>query len=130
MACLYSQAYIHSHKRVRAFQASLSPYLEPAALRIDLSRLYLRDFVQTSSSTCTSLSSPLPLAAAAAMVQAAPTSVKRSETVAQGSAANSPGWGSGNVLNIPIAAPINGCGNSVNWIGGLNNAGGNACVGH
>ncbi|KAG0336757.1 hypothetical protein BG000_006203 [Podila horticola] len=70
------------------------------------------------------------LATAASMVQAAPTSVKRSGAVAQGSAANSPGWGSGNVLNIPIAAPINGCGNSVNWIGGLNNAEGNACVGH
>ncbi|KAG0026283.1 hypothetical protein BGZ82_009547 [Podila clonocystis] len=67
---------------------------------------------------------------ATAMVQAAPTSVKRNVAVAQGEAHDSFGWGSGNVLNIPIAAPITGCGNSVNWIGGLNDAEGNACVSH
>ncbi|KAG0089478.1 hypothetical protein BGZ92_004715 [Podila epicladia] len=67
--------------------------------------------------------------AATAMVQAAPID-KRSETVAQGAAHNSPGWGSGNVINVPITAPVNACGNSVSWIGGLNNAEGNACVNH
>ncbi|KAF9334416.1 hypothetical protein BG006_002173 [Podila minutissima] len=66
---------------------------------------------------------------ATAMVQAAPVD-KRSETVAQGEAHNSPGWGSGNVDNVPIIAPVNACGNSVNWIGALNPATGNACVNH
>ncbi|KAG0099287.1 hypothetical protein BGZ93_008326, partial [Podila epicladia] len=65
--------------------------------------------------------------AVAAMVQAAPID-KRSETVAQGAARNSPGWGSGNVVNVPITAPVNACGNSVNWIGLLNPTSGNACA--
>ncbi|KAF9316436.1 hypothetical protein BG003_001961 [Podila horticola] len=64
--------------------------------------------------------------AAAAMVQAAPID-KRSDTVAQGSAANSPGWASGNVINVPVTAPTNVCGTSVSWIGLLNPATGNNC---
>ncbi|KAF9316440.1 hypothetical protein BG003_001965 [Podila horticola] len=62
-----------------------------------------------------------------AMVQAAPVD-KRSETVAQGEAHNSPGWGSGNVVNIPLTAPINACGNTVNWIGVANPTDGNGCA--
>ncbi|KAG0026282.1 hypothetical protein BGZ82_009546 [Podila clonocystis] len=64
--------------------------------------------------------------AAAAMVQAAPVD-KRNEAAAQGEAHNSPGWGSGNVVNVPVTLPVNACGNSVSWIGLLNPAKGNAC---
>ncbi|MFL5994056.1 MAG: chaplin [Streptomyces sp.] len=38
------------------------------------------------------------------------------------------GFLSGNVIQVPIHAAINLCGNSVNLIGALNPAGGNVCV--
>ncbi|MEU0401432.1 chaplin [Streptomyces sp. NPDC006197] len=47
---------------------------------------------------------------------------------ATGVAAGSPGFLSGNVVQIPIHAPINVCGNSVNIIGLLNPAAGNTCI--
>ncbi len=47
---------------------------------------------------------------------------------AQGAAVNSPGVGSGNVIQVPIHVPINACGNSVNVIGLLNPTFGNACI--
>ncbi|MEV0125501.1 chaplin [Streptomyces sp. NPDC050703] len=47
---------------------------------------------------------------------------------ADGVATNSPGVGSGNVLQVPIHIPVNLCGNTVTVIGGLNPAFGNACV--
>ncbi|MEU3609974.1 chaplin [Streptomyces sp. NPDC035033] len=45
-----------------------------------------------------------------------------------GAAVGSPGVLSGNVVQIPIHAPINLCGNSINVIGVLNPAAGNVCV--
>ncbi|KAF9385236.1 hypothetical protein CPC16_008065, partial [Podila verticillata] len=68
---------------------------------------------------------------AIAMIQAAPTPAnKRSDAAAQGQARNSPGLGSGNVLNVPVVVPVNACGNSVFWIGLLNPTSGNACENH
>ncbi|MEU2437913.1 chaplin ChpH [Streptomyces rubradiris] len=47
---------------------------------------------------------------------------------AQGAALNSPGVASGNVVQAPIHVPVNVCGNTIDVIGVLNPAFGNACV--
>ncbi|WP_326591927.1 chaplin [Streptomyces sp. NBC_01294] len=47
---------------------------------------------------------------------------------AQGAAIGSPGFLSGNVLQVPVHIPVNVCGNSVSVIGLLNPAFGNTCV--
>ncbi|MEW2297635.1 chaplin [Streptomyces sp. NPDC006743] len=47
---------------------------------------------------------------------------------AEGVAANSPGVLSGNVIQVPIDLDLNVCGNSINVIGLLNPAAGNACA--
>ncbi|MDF3297586.1 chaplin [Streptomyces tropicalis] len=47
---------------------------------------------------------------------------------AQGTATNSPGVLSGNVIQVPVHVPVNLCGNTVNVIALLNPAYGNACV--
>ncbi|MDO0927638.1 chaplin [Streptomyces sp. TG1A-8] len=47
---------------------------------------------------------------------------------AKGVAVGSPGVLSGNVVQAPVHAPINVCGNSVNIIGLLNPAFGSTCV--
>ncbi|MGW2956506.1 chaplin [Streptomyces eurythermus] len=47
---------------------------------------------------------------------------------AVGVAANSPGLLSGNVIQVPINVQANVCGNSIDIIGLLNPALGNACV--
>ncbi|WSC97010.1 chaplin [Streptomyces sp. NBC_01754] len=47
---------------------------------------------------------------------------------AEAAAVGSPGVLSGNVLQVPIHIPVNVCGNSINVIGLLNPAFGNACV--
>ncbi|WP_037602279.1 chaplin [Streptacidiphilus rugosus] len=49
------------------------------------------------------------------------------DATANGSASNSPGFLSGNVIQIPIHIPVNLCGNSINVIGALNPAFGNHC---
>ncbi|MFF1692367.1 chaplin [Streptomyces sp. NPDC058257] len=46
---------------------------------------------------------------------------------AEGTAQNSPGVLSGNVLQIPVDVPVNVCGNSLDVIGLLNPATGNNC---
>ncbi|MCX5436429.1 MULTISPECIES: chaplin [unclassified Streptomyces] len=45
---------------------------------------------------------------------------------AEGLAANSPGVGSGNLVEVPVHVPVNATGNSVNVIGLLNPTFGNA----
>ncbi|MFF9848962.1 chaplin [Streptomyces litmocidini] len=50
------------------------------------------------------------------------------DSEAQGAAFGSPGLLSGNVVQAPIHAPINICGNSVNLVGLVNPAFGNVCV--
>ncbi|QDQ10274.1 chaplin [Streptomyces spectabilis] len=47
---------------------------------------------------------------------------------AMGAAENSPGFISGNAIQVPVHVPINFCGNSLNFIGVLNPAFGNTCV--
>ncbi|MFE7241009.1 MULTISPECIES: chaplin [unclassified Streptomyces] len=47
---------------------------------------------------------------------------------ADGSALNSPGLLSGNVIQAPIHIPVNACGNALSVIGLLNPAFGNACA--
>lgn len=47
---------------------------------------------------------------------------------AVGGASNSPGVLSGNSVQIPVEVPVNVCGNSVNVVGLLNPAAGNACA--
>ncbi|MFF6995139.1 chaplin [Streptomyces sp. NPDC008313] len=47
---------------------------------------------------------------------------------ANGNASDSPGVLSGNNVQVPVHVPVNACGNSVNLIGALNPAFGNACV--
>ncbi|MFG2627473.1 chaplin [Streptomyces sp. NPDC048473] len=47
---------------------------------------------------------------------------------ADGSAANSPGVVSGNVIQAPVHVPVNLCGNTVNVIALLNPAFGDACA--
>ncbi|MGW2083519.1 chaplin, partial [Streptomyces sp. NPDC001939] len=42
--------------------------------------------------------------------------------------ANSPGFLSGNVIQLPIGIPVNACGDSVSVIGLLNPAAGNGCA--
>ena len=49
---------------------------------------------------------------------------------AKGAAVGSPGVVSGNVIQVPIHIPVNVCGNTVDVVGLLNPAFGNACVSH
>ncbi|MFB7375063.1 chaplin [Streptomyces sp. NPDC056222] len=49
---------------------------------------------------------------------------------AHGFAAGSPGFLSGNVVQVPINIPINVCGNSINIIAALNPTHGNVCINH
>ncbi|MFJ6382911.1 chaplin [Kitasatospora sp. NPDC092039] len=66
-------------------------------------------------------------AAAAGLVLGAAGSAAASAG-AEGVAANSPGVVSGNQVQVPIHIPVNLCGNSINIIGLLNPAFGNACA--
>ena len=50
------------------------------------------------------------------------------DATATGGAANSPGFLSGNVIQVPIHIPVNLCGNSINVIALLNPAFGNHCT--
>lgn len=47
---------------------------------------------------------------------------------AEGVAAKSPGFLSGNLIQVPVSVPINLCGNTVTGLGGLNPTIGNTCV--
>ncbi|MEW2285560.1 chaplin [Streptomyces sp. NPDC047841] len=49
---------------------------------------------------------------------------------AHGAALGSPGVVSGNVVQVPVNIPVNVCGNTVDVVGLLNPAFGNACVNH
>lgn len=54
--------------------------------------------------------------------------VAMADSGAQGAAANSPGVGSGNTIQVPVHVPVNACGNTVSVIGLLNPTFGNYCV--
>lgn len=47
---------------------------------------------------------------------------------AEGAAVGSPGVISGNTIQVPVHIPVNVCGNTIDVIGLLNPAFGNACV--
>jgi hypothetical protein len=49
------------------------------------------------------------------------------DATATGGAANSPGFLSGNVIQVPIHIPVNLCGNSIGLVSILNPAFGNHC---
>jgi len=64
-------------------------------------------------------------AASGAMAVAVPA---YADAGAEGVAAGSPGVGAGNTVRLPVHVPVNVCGNTVNVVGLLNPAAGNACV--
>ncbi|MCX4545511.1 chaplin [Streptomyces sp. NBC_01565] len=71
------------------------------------------------------------MAAAAALVAGAVlggAGAAVADSEAHGIAAGSPGFLSGNLVQIPVHLQLNACGNSVNVIGLLNPAVGNICV--
>ncbi|MCX4512133.1 MULTISPECIES: chaplin [Streptomyces] len=68
------------------------------------------------------------LSTLAAAAVAGSTGIASADAGAEGAAAGSPGVLSGNVVQVPVHVPVNVCGNTVNVIGLLNPAFGNACV--
>ncbi|WP_030801909.1 chaplin [Streptomyces sp. NRRL S-337] len=66
--------------------------------------------------------------AAAGGVLAAVAGYAHADAGAVGGAANSPGVGSGNNVQVPLHIPVNACGNTVNVVGLLNPAFGNHCA--
>ncbi|MEY9846669.1 chaplin [Streptacidiphilus sp. MAP5-3] len=65
---------------------------------------------------------------AAAGILAAGAGVAAASSTANGDASNSPGFLSGNLVQVPVHIPVNACGNTVNVIGALNPAFGNGCA--
>lgn len=63
-------------------------------------------------------------AASGAMAVALPA---HADSAADGTAAGSPGLISGSTLQVPVHVPVNVCGNTVDVVGLLNPAAGNAC---
>ncbi|RAG80599.1 chaplin [Streptacidiphilus pinicola] len=70
----------------------------------------------------------LAVTAAAAGLVAAAAGMATASSTAHGEATNSPGFLSGNLIQIPVHVPVNVCGNTVNVIGALNPAFGNRCA--
>ncbi|MFF3818747.1 chaplin [Streptomyces bluensis] len=66
--------------------------------------------------------------AAATGVLAATGGYASADSGAQGSATDSPGVLSGNSVQVPVHAPVNVCGNTVNVVGALNPSVGNTCA--
>ncbi|RAG87101.1 chaplin [Streptacidiphilus pinicola] len=69
----------------------------------------------------------LMVTVAAAGLLAAGGGVAAASSDAHGVAANSPGFLSGNLIQVPVHVPVNVCGNTVNVIALLNPAFGNHC---
>ncbi|WP_370418568.1 chaplin [Streptomyces sp. QH1-20] len=67
-------------------------------------------------------------AAATSGLVLAGAGVAAANSGAQGAAVNSPGIASGNVVQVPVAVPVNACGNTLNVVGLLNPTFGNTCV--
>ncbi|MGI5351500.1 chaplin [Streptomyces sp. CA-250714] len=67
----------------------------------------------------------LVIAAAGVAAGASAGSACADSAVAQGKAVNSPGVGSGNLVQVPVDVPVRLTGNSVNVVGVLNPAFGN-----
>ncbi|WP_433890664.1 chaplin [Streptomyces sp. CA-111067] len=73
------------------------------------------------------LSRSLLTAAAASSIIAVTGGYAYADSGAQGEAQGSPGILSGNSVEIPLNAPVNACGNTVDGVGALNPAMGNSC---
>ncbi|MBD0672919.1 chaplin [Streptomyces sp. CBMA156] len=67
-------------------------------------------------------------ALAAAAVLAGAGTAAAGDATANGAAIGSPGVLSGNLIQVPVNAELNVCGNSISIIGFLNPAFGNICV--
>ncbi|APY87197.1 chaplin [Streptomyces alfalfae] len=72
----------------------------------------------------------LAFSAVAAAAVAGSAGAASADADAKGTASNSPGVVSGNVVQVPVNVPVNVCGNTVNIVGLLNPAFGNKCVNH
>ena len=70
----------------------------------------------------------LVLSVAAAGIALTGAGAASADAGAAGVAANSPGFLSGNLIQVPVHVPVNVCGNTVNVIALLNPAFGNTCV--
>jgi hypothetical protein len=70
----------------------------------------------------------LALTTVAAAAVAGAAGIAAADSGATGSASQSPGVLSGNVVQVPIHVPVNVCGNTVNVVGLLNPAFGNTCA--
>jgi hypothetical protein len=68
------------------------------------------------------------LSAAAVGLALSGAGVAAADSTATGTASNSPGFLSGNLVQVPVHIPVNICGDTVNVIGLLNPAFGNKCV--
>ncbi|WP_037870533.1 chaplin [Streptomyces sp. SPB074] len=66
--------------------------------------------------------------AAAGLAAAVPAGAAFADSGAEGAAIGSPGVASGNLVQVPVHVPVNVSGNSINVIGLLNPAFGNAAV--
>ncbi|WP_323187850.1 chaplin [Streptomyces sp. NBC_01264] len=66
--------------------------------------------------------------AAGVLMAAGAASPAMADSDADGTAVGSPGVLSGNVIQVPVHAPLNVCGNTVNVIALLNPSFGNTCV--
>ncbi|WP_037602283.1 chaplin [Streptacidiphilus rugosus] len=69
----------------------------------------------------------LLVSVAAAGLLAAGGGVAAASSTANGEASHSPGFLSGNLVQVPVHVPVNVCGNTVNVIALLNPAFGNHC---
>ncbi|POX41959.1 chaplin [Streptomyces sp. Ru73] len=70
----------------------------------------------------------LTAVAGAAVLGASGMASATSGSGAFGAAENSPGVGSGNLVQAPVHVPVNACGNTVTVIGALNPVFGTPCV--
>lgn len=68
------------------------------------------------------------LAVGGAALMIAGAGAAHADSGAGGAAVGSPGVASGNLVQLPVHAPVNVCGNSVDVIGVLNPAFGNTCL--
>jgi hypothetical protein len=68
------------------------------------------------------------LSAAAVGLALSGAGVAAADSTATGTASNSPGFLSGNLIQVPVHVPVNVCGVSANLIGLLNPAFGNTCI--
>jgi hypothetical protein len=73
------------------------------------------------------LTQALVLTTAAAGLALSGAGAAVADAGALGTASNSPGFLSGNLIQVPIHIPVNLCGNTVSVIGALNPAFGNHC---